>query len=103
METSADKLVSVYLKIRTAIQDKDQEIKRISKSNRIKLVMNSSSFASRKKQMGLRLLLEQCPAVLFLATGQVIGNVCMRSLKNRCPTPLAREKNTQREHERVFS
>lgn len=29
METSADKLVSVYLKIRTAIQDKDQEIKNL--------------------------------------------------------------------------
>jgi hypothetical protein len=29
METSADKLVGVYLKIRTAIQDKDQEIKKL--------------------------------------------------------------------------
>ncbi len=29
METSADKLVSGYLKIRTAIQDKDQEIKNL--------------------------------------------------------------------------
>ena len=29
METSADKLVSVYLKIRNAIKDKDEEIKKL--------------------------------------------------------------------------